>query len=185
MAEAPLQTSRWRSLAQFFAQVAPECLSARRAEFITDVIAKPSRRRYRAIEIIDGVRGPEHSSLPDDYWRMGEMAWHWSTLTFETQSFFIEVLVEVLVEEMSPPVEEARVAPRNPTERPPPGAGKLTKLEWAYDRLLDTNHLAGLRGPKLLARVCAEYDPKFKASPSSFKTAKRQVREKRKTHPTS
>jgi hypothetical protein len=64
------------------------------------------------------------------------------------------------------------------TERPSQDATMVAQLEWALDRLDGTDQLAGLRGKRLLKRLCKEVGPDFTAGMTTLKEAKRRHRQK-------
>jgi len=63
-------------------------------------------------------------------------------------------------------------------ERPSRDATKVAQLEGALDRLDGTDELAGLRGKRLLNRLCDEVGPNFSAGMTTLKVAKRRRRQK-------
>jgi hypothetical protein len=103
------------------------------------------------------------------------------SLDFPWQAYSFSISNLVVIDELWPlaaskPAPALPVAPGNPMERPPSGADMITHLEWAYLQLLTTNRAAGLRGKVLLKAACDEVAPKFTASPSLFKVAKRRAK---------
>jgi hypothetical protein len=98
-------------------------------------------------------------------------------LGFPWDAYSFSISNWVVVDQLWPPAASTPTESVADAGRPPVDADKVTWLMWALGQLDRKGKRAGLRGNALLKAACAEVGPKFTASESTFKTAKRRYRE--------
>jgi hypothetical protein len=99
------------------------------------------------------------------------------SLDFPWQAYSFSISNPVVIDELWKPAANSPPSATAGAERPPPDAGKIAQIMWAYGELLPTNELTGLRGKALQIKVFRKIGPNFTASTRTFEKAVQQFRE--------